>query len=181
METRELDDKTLGAMKSSAPVLHNGTYTVEHPKHGHFTVKVHTAAGGDLAGRRIISLLTGPDNAQDYSGVAFWNEDGQDADGKPWPHAKIWSKRRGPDSRLPLDGYHYQYKGGWSVFEQKVAIFLDLALRKLAQEDKGERAHSHFAGNGYTILRESRCCRCNRKLTHPESIRLGIGPECASR
>lgn len=29
-----------------------------------------------------------------------------------------------------------------------------------------------------TFLHEGRCCRCNRKLTHPESILLGAGPEC---
>jgi len=181
MEPRQLDEATLGAMRSGAPALHNGTYTIAHPKHGHFTVKVHTAREGALAGRRIVSLLVGPDNTSDYRGVAFWNDDARHPDGSRWPHAAIWSRFRGPDSKLPLDGYHYQYKGGWSLYEQKVAIFVDLALRKLALEDAGERAHSHFAGEGYTILRESRCVSCNRKLTHPESIRLGIGPECAGR
>jgi hypothetical protein len=33
----------------------------------------------------------------------------------------------------------------------------------------------------YTILTEGRCCRCNRKLTEPTSIRTGIGPVCAGR
>jgi hypothetical protein len=28
---------------------------------------------------------------------------------------------------------------------------------------------------------EGRCCRCGRKLTVPESIERGIGPECAAR
>lgn len=28
---------------------------------------------------------------------------------------------------------------------------------------------------------EGKCCRCGRKLTHPESIDSGIGPECASK
>ncbi len=181
MEPRQLDEAILGAMRAGAPILHGGTYTVAHPKHGHFTVKVHTAKGGELEGRRIISLLVGPDNTSDYRGVAFWNENERDQDGKPWPQARIWSRFRGPDSHLPLDGYHYQYKGGWSAHEQKVAIFLDLALRKLHQEDLEERVHSHFAGEGYTILRESRCSVCNRKLTHPASIALGLGPECAHR
>ena len=34
---------------------------------------------------------------------------------------------------------------------------------------------------GYGIQHEGRCCACNRKLTTPESIDLGIGPECARR
>ncbi len=29
------------------------------------------------------------------------------------------------------------------------------------------------------IQHEGRCCRCNRVLTHPDSIDNGIGPECA--
>ena len=32
-----------------------------------------------------------------------------------------------------------------------------------------------------TIQHEGRCCMCNRVLTHPESIALGIGPECRSK
>ena len=31
------------------------------------------------------------------------------------------------------------------------------------------------------IWHSGRCCRCNRKLTVPESIASGIGPECATR
>ena len=33
--------------------------------------------------------------------------------------------------------------------------------------------------NGFEIMHEGRCCRCNRTLTHPDSIKTGIGPECA--
>jgi len=32
---------------------------------------------------------------------------------------------------------------------------------------------------GYSILPSGTCFRCNRKLTTPESISLGYGPECA--
>lgn len=28
------------------------------------------------------------------------------------------------------------------------------------------------------VWHEGRCCKCNRKLTHPDSIASGIGPEC---
>jgi len=30
------------------------------------------------------------------------------------------------------------------------------------------------------VSHEGKCCRCGRKLTVPESIESGIGPECAS-
>jgi len=31
------------------------------------------------------------------------------------------------------------------------------------------------------ILPSTRCCRCGRKLTTPDSVKAGIGPECAGR
>lgn len=31
------------------------------------------------------------------------------------------------------------------------------------------------------VYHEGRCCRCGRKLTTPESIQKGIGPECERR
>lgn len=31
---------------------------------------------------------------------------------------------------------------------------------------------------GAEVMHEGKCCRCNRPLTHPESIGLGFGPEC---
>ncbi len=40
-------------------------------------------------------------------------------------------------------------------------------------------AFSRWADRGFTILLEGACCRCNRPLTTPESIRRGIGPVCA--
>lgn len=38
-----------------------------------------------------------------------------------------------------------------------------------------------FAFNDVEFLASKRCIRCNRTLTTPESIELGIGPECARR
>jgi hypothetical protein len=35
--------------------------------------------------------------------------------------------------------------------------------------------------NGWGVLHEGRCCVCGRRLTVPESIESGIGPECAGR
>jgi hypothetical protein len=35
--------------------------------------------------------------------------------------------------------------------------------------------------NSAEILHEGKCCRCGRKLTHPESIETGLGPECGGR
>lgn len=35
--------------------------------------------------------------------------------------------------------------------------------------------------NNLEIWHEGRCCRCGRKLTVPESVASGIGPECAGK
>lgn len=32
-----------------------------------------------------------------------------------------------------------------------------------------------------SVQHEGRCCRCNRTLTHPDSLTDGIGPECKKR
>jgi len=34
---------------------------------------------------------------------------------------------------------------------------------------------------GYGIKHDGRCCRCGRRLTTPESVDSGIGPECRKR
>jgi len=51
-------------------------------------------------------------------------------------------------------------------------IFFDLALTKLLLKIPTPQLE---------IWHEGRCCRCGRKLTVPESIESGIGPECSSR
>ena len=47
------------------------------------------------------------------------------------------------------------------------------ALRHLVERDQIPAALS--------IQHEGRCCKCARVLTHPDSLRTGIGPECAKR
>jgi hypothetical protein len=169
-------EKPAGAAVTNAPHVHNGTYTVAHSTQGHFTLKVYTVKKGDLAGKRIVSLLTGPDNVNNYKGVAFWNDELQ--------VANVWRRYRGPNSHLPIDGYHWQQKG-WSSIETKLGIWSDLAIRgdgTVPEDDEDGRPRQGFwAGEGYTLLLEGVCVVCNRKLTDPDSIRLGIGPKCGGR
>jgi hypothetical protein len=160
--TRSLDAATVAAITAAAPAVHNGTYTVSHATRGHFTLKLWTSTKGALLGKRIVSLLTGPDNESNYTACAFWDDAAK--------CAHVWRRFRGEKSQAPVDGYHHDE--GWSAYERKLSIWVDLAVR-------GEKGNAH--SDGCTLLRESRCCRCNRKLTHPESILAGIGPECASR
>lgn len=39
--------------------------------------------------------------------------------------------------------------------------------------------HEAYERSGYRVHHAGRCCRCGRLLTRPDSIELGIGPECA--
>lgn len=118
----------------SATVLtHNGIVTLENPASGnHRTFKINTVKRGRLAGKRIISMLIGPDNTKDYLGIAFVDESG----------LLIWKKHRN------------------TVYEKTVNCLLEIEKRGLIM---------HF---------ETKCRRCNRKLTTPKSITSGIGPEC---
>jgi len=71
-----------------AAKVFNGTYTIQSKTTGeHRTFKIHTqAADAEFApGRRIVSLLSGPENTSDYAGFAFIDDDG----------IRVWSSKRG--------------------------------------------------------------------------------------
>ncbi len=148
---------------TNAPALHNGTYTVQRPDGSHYTVKVWTALKGDLAGKRLISLLVGPNNVEDYKAVAFWNDDRR--------VANVWKRFASDvDKRAcPLDGFHWSTE--LNVTEKRIACFVGLVLRD----------SSPWEEQGFRYLLEGRCLKCNRPLTTPESIETGIGPVCAGK
>jgi hypothetical protein len=120
---------------------HNGTITLENnATGGHRTFKVSTVTNEEsgLHGKRIISLLHGPDNTADYHGFGFVNPDGSIC---------VWRK----------------YNSN-STYGKYARILTDL--------ENYPTITVHFEG---------RCIRCNRKLTRPDSITSGIGPECAKK
>lgn len=58
-------------------LTHNGIVTLQNPKTGnHRTFKIHTVKKGALKGKRIISMLIGPNNEEDYLGIAFVDDSG---------------------------------------------------------------------------------------------------------
>ena len=59
-------------------LTHNGIITVKSLVTGnHFSYQVKTVKkDGPLKGKRILSLLRGPDNTSDYTGFAFVEDDG---------------------------------------------------------------------------------------------------------
>lgn len=57
---------------------HNGIITITSNKTGdHRTVRIQTVREGNLQGKRVVSLLTGPDNINNYKGFGFVDEDGE--------------------------------------------------------------------------------------------------------
>lgn len=164
--TKSLDAATIAAIRASAPAVGNGTFTITHPERGHYTVKLWTALNGALAGKRLLGLLTGPDNERDFTATAFWDDEKR--------VVNVWKRFRSISSSMQVDGYNWQ--PSWSSSEQKLAIWADLAIRGASPEK-----HGYWWSEGYRMLADGRCCRCNRKLTHPESIEFGIGPECAKK
>lgn len=164
------NETTLAAMRAAAPVLHGGTYTITHDERGHYTVKVHTVQNGKLAGKRIISLLAGPDNENDYRGVAFWDDQKR--------RAFVW-KKYASDADLrewPLDGNHWPK--AYNAIERRITVFLSLAV---VAPSLPEGKADYWTREGYRLERASRCVVCNRTLTTPQSLELGIGPVCAER
>jgi len=148
------------------PRVHNGTYTFTSPRTRHVTLKLSTVrenADPGMVGKRIVSLLMGPNNETDYVGVAFWDDDRG--------RAVIWKKHRSAHTSTGMvDGHNFS--ATWSEVQRKVAVWADLVLR-------GENGHWHSWG--FSMQLAGTCLKCNRTLTTPESIERGIGPECWKR
>lgn len=73
-------------MSNQVSKIFNGAITIVSPKSpDHRTFRIKTIKEGTLKGKRILSLLTGPDNTSSYTGFAFVSETG----------VHLWSKYRG--------------------------------------------------------------------------------------
>lgn len=115
---------------------HNGTITITNKEtEGHRTFRIKTEK---WCNKRVIRLLNGPDNENNYKAFAFANDNG----------VKVWDSRKN--------------QGHWDKYA-------DMLARPEVYKTKCEYLYS------------GRCRKCNRKLTVPESIKLGIGPVCGGR
>lgn len=124
--------------------VHDCTVTLVSPRTGdHRTFRIKTERKGKLEGKRIISLLTGPNNEANYVGFGFVDVDGV---------INVWRRYRADDGR--------------SLHERFADIF---------------HRPSHWEGKGVKFMISLNCRRCARKLTHPESITNGYGPECIKK
>lgn len=135
------------------PRVHNGTYTIRNRVTGdHRTYRIKTQKDDArfAPGKRILQILTGPNNERDFTGVAFLDDD----------RVYVWTKKRG------------------TQFEVLATMFYAIVTNAFLNAANRTPEWSRWQDR-YEVLIEGTCVRCNRKLTHPESITSGIGPECA--
>ena len=134
--------------------IFNGSHTFVSPTGQHRTVDIRTAGErSKLKGKRVIALLTGPDNTSDFTGFGF-------VEGE---RIIVWRSKRGTD--------------GPSAYEKLATLIEQIIAREQGHPVENEPEWVPQ----FEHLVEGRCIRCNRKLTNPESVKSGIGPECASR
>ena len=133
----------------------NGIYTITNEAGKHITLRVHTKQGGKYKGSRQVSLLVGPDNTKDYDGFGFVRDNGT---------IYLWKNKRGN-------------KLAWyAKLLERAAVEINNII---AFDDPKFKADFTFLkGRKYTVLLSKKCKRCNRPLTDPESIQVGLGPVC---
>jgi len=131
---------------------HDAVVTLVSPKTGdHRTFRVSSIHDGPLAGKKVLSLLEGPDNTNDYRGFAFVSQ-GEPESKYPAGIVFVWKRFKG--------------QGEKSLWER----YADMLSRP-----------KHWEQRGVQYLISLRCRRCGHSLTRPDSIADGLGPVCRSK
>ena len=102
------------------------------------------------------------------------------------PGERVVSLLTGPDNTRDYTGFGFVKQDGIVVWRKKVSAdptkpspFQVYAKMIWSLSRDGER--SPFYLKGYRLKFERKCLKCNRKLTDPISIDMGIGPECRAK
>lgn len=143
--------------------MFNGTYTIENTKTGEhrtFSIKTQKPDAKFAPGSRVLALLNGPDNTADYQGFAFITAQA--------PGVTVWKSKCGS-----FVGGTYKH----SAFE----VYATMLVTLVEDAEKGKLKGNVWHQRGYKVHLEGSCIYCNRKLTTPESIKCGIGPDCAEK
>lgn len=130
----------------------NAVFTLTSKTSGRsFTYQVQHKAGKPW----FVSVLTGPDNTSDYTfiGTIFAQEAAQQL---AFPFTVFRHSKKSPVGADALSVKAFQW-------------FWDHLFNHGRTPDGVEFRH------------EGRCGRCGRRLTTPESVDRGLGPECAER
>lgn len=133
---------------------HNAVVTIEHDG-DHRTFMIRTVMPGEKfgkPGRRLVSLLTGPDRDNPRNWYSF--------------------------------GF-VQPGGVITMFDNCIGkTYKDNGQRKLSPYEYYARMLMNppkWEADGYAYLLMTFCHHCNRPLTHPESIKSGLGPVCRGK
>jgi hypothetical protein len=153
----------------------NGTFTLCSGGN-HLTFKIATSKSKNPAfnGKRIVSLMTGRDNENDYTGIGTITKGGFF---QPW-HEYL-SGANGVGGRRRVVAYNPATKE--LLTRQQLIACVNLILENGNFGDTSEDVcENTFSAHGreYKLMISSACMRCNSKLTNPESITSGYGPEC---
>ena len=125
------------------------TFTLSNKEKGtHYTYKVTCKK---QPGRVVyfVSVLSGPDNTSDYSYIGYCTSS---------EAVQIWTKK---DARQYTDNAPSVKAFNW-------------LLNRVAYCVAENKPFPAFAG----FYHMGSCCKCNRPLTDPLSVTLGIGPVC---
>jgi hypothetical protein len=139
--------------------MFNGLYTVQNTRtqeHRTFAIRTQKEDSRFAPGRRVLSLLTGPDNEKSYRGFAFLD------DRKDVPQFYLWMRFKSRPAFI-----HY-------------ANMMKVAVYAVSNPSPGERPLFQYGNSVYSVALSKRCLRCNRTLTTPDSLTRGVGPECAA-
>jgi hypothetical protein len=105
----------------------------------------------------------------------------QKADAKFAPNERIISLLTGADNTRDYTGFGFVKPDGQILIWRSKQTEAFQTLAKMMMQFLRQGDDCQLSRMGYEI-KVSRCCRrCNRKLTTPESIDAGIGPECAGK
>lgn len=107
----------------------------------------------------------------------------QQDDAKFAPGERIVSLLIGPDNTSDYQGFGFVKDNGWIILWKRnrtsqyegLAKALRLASRAL---ERGEDTFTTPRAT-YSVQLSKRCLRCNKVLSHPNSLEKGYGPECA--
>jgi len=132
----------------------SATMTLQAPSGKHYTYKVKQAKTrpDDPAHaplRWFVNLLSGPDNTSDFTYIGLLEN----------------TQRRGDVMRFRLT------RASCLGSEAMPVVWFRRLIEAIVAEDAARLSRG-------AVFHEGRCGKCNRKLTDPTSISLGIGPVC---
>jgi hypothetical protein len=133
--------------------------TIENEEsRGRFTYRIKRGGGADDHGPYFVSVLAGPDNNHHYLyvGTLWWGRGGHYDDGG-----------------FVLDLY-FRHSAKSRVGEETATFQSFLWVTQRLNVTSSDRPWPKHV----KLYHEGRCGRCGKRLTAPESIKAGYGPEC---